>query len=203
MVSLSRTAGILAAIALLALAGCGGDDKSSSPATTAENGRPALDSNKTYAIVFETNHGSFTVTLEHTTSPNVSASMVALARRGFFDKTICHRIVPGFVIQCGDPTGTGTGGPGYSTHDEVPENAAYTKGIVAMAKTPAEPSGTAGSQFFVVTGQNVGLPPEYAILGKVSNGIEVVEAIGKLGDPATEQPTETVEIEKASVRESD
>ena len=105
------------------------------------------------------------------------------------------------MIQGGDPTASGTGGPGYSTRDEPPAGAAYTKGVVAMAKTGHEPPGTAGSQFYVVTGEDAGLPPEYAILGKVTEGLEVVERIGELGDPTTEEPTQPVVVERARVRE--
>ena len=125
-------------------------------------------------------------------------------RKGFFDGTRFHRIVPGFVIQGGDPTGSGTGGPGYSTVDKPPRNAKYTKGVVAMAKTQAEKPGTAGSQFYVVTGPDAGLPPDYAIIGKVTKGMDAVQAIGKLGDPAsggTGTPLQSVVIEKATVRE--
>jgi cyclophilin family peptidyl-prolyl cis-trans isomerase len=208
MVNLRRTAWILAALVLV-LAGCGGGDEggteepatTAATTTTAANERPPLDQNKVYSIVFETNQGIFHVELDQEQSPNVSASMYALAKQGFFDGTICHRIVPGFVIQCGDPTGTGTGGPGYSTQDDVPSDARYTKGVVAMAKTQVEPPGTAGSQFFVVTGEDVGLPPEYAILGKVTEGLDVIEKIGMLGGP-DEQPTEEVKIEKATATEA-
>ncbi len=199
MVNLRRISPILALAAALALAGCGGGGKT---AEASESGRQALDPARTYEVVLETSKGAFTITLDVKTSPETTASFVSLARKGFFDGTIFHRIVPGFVIQGGDPTGTGTGGPGYTTLDPPPADARYTKGVVAMAKTAAEPPGTAGSQFFVVTGADVGLPPEYAILGRVKDGLDVVEEIGRLGDPATEQPTERVEIEKATVRES-
>ena len=87
------------------------------------------------------------------------------------------------MIQGGDPNGDGTGGPGYTTVDPPPADAKYTKGVVAMAKTQNEPPGTAGSQFFVVTGADIGLPPDYALLGNVSSGMDVVDKIGKLGDP--------------------
>ena len=163
-----------------------------------------LDPSKTYDVRFETSCGSFTVRLDVRTSPKTSASFVSLARRGFFDDTVFHRIVPGFVIQGGDPTGTGTGGPGYSTVDKPPPDAAYTTGVVAMAKTGTEPPGTAGSQFYVVTGQDAALPPEYALLGKVAKGIEVTQQIGELGDPASGgqgTPTRPVVIEKATVSE--
>jgi cyclophilin family peptidyl-prolyl cis-trans isomerase len=98
------------------------------------------------------------------------------------------------VIQGGDPTQSGAGGPGYSTVDRPPSDAAYVKGVVAMAKTQAEPAGTSGSQFFVVTGDDIGLPPDYAIVGKVTDGLDVVERIGALGDPSTEQPLRPVVV---------
>ncbi len=120
-------------------------------------------------------------------------------RKGFFDGTHFHRIVPGFVIQGGDPTGTGKGGPGYTVQDVPPADSTYTKGVVAMAKTGAEPSGTSGSQFFVVTAADAGLPPQYAILGTVTKGLSVVDRIGKLGNPATERPTRKVVIQRMIV----
>jgi cyclophilin family peptidyl-prolyl cis-trans isomerase len=149
--------------------------------------------------VFSTNCGDFTVQLDAETAPNTAASLVMLAENGFYDDTIIHRIVPQFVIQGGDPTGTGSGGPGYKTVDKPPADARYTKGVVAMAKTGAEPAGTSGSQFFVVTGDDIGLPPDYAIVGEVTGGLDVVEHIGTLGD-ASEQPTETIVIQSVRVQ---
>jgi peptidyl-prolyl cis-trans isomerase B (cyclophilin B) len=163
-----------------------------------------LDASKTYDVVLRTSCGSFTIRLDQKTSPNAAASFASLARNGYFDDTIFHRIVPGFVIQGGDPTASGTGGPGYSTRDRVPGNAAYNPGVVAMAKAGNEPAGTAGSQFFVVTGAGAGLTPDYALLGKVTKGMDVVQAIGELGDPASGgagAPLQSVVIEKATVRE--
>jgi peptidyl-prolyl cis-trans isomerase B (cyclophilin B) len=163
-----------------------------------------LDNSKTYEVTVRTSCGSFTIKLDQKTSPNAAASFVQLARNGFFDDTIFHRIVPGFVIQAGDPTVTGSGGPGYSTRDKVPSNASYDPGVVAMAKAGNEPAGTAGSQFFVVTGTGSGLTPDYALLGKVTKGMDAVQAIGKLGDPAsggTGTPLQSVVIEKATVSE--
>jgi peptidyl-prolyl cis-trans isomerase B (cyclophilin B) len=159
---------------------------------------------KTYEVVLQTSCGSFTIRLDQKTSPNAAASFASLARSGFFDDTIFHRIVPGFVIQGGDPTASGTGGPGYSTRDRVPRSAAYDPGVVAMAKAGNEPSGTAGSQFFVVTGAGAGLTPDYALLGRVTKGMRTVLAIGRLGDPASGgagTPLQSVVIEKATVRE--
>jgi peptidyl-prolyl cis-trans isomerase B (cyclophilin B) len=141
-----------------------------------------------------TNLGSFEIRLDVEDSPCTTSSFAALVRKKFFDGTRFHRIVPGFVIQGGDPTATGRGGPGYSVVDVPPANALYTKGVVAMAKSPDEPPGTAGSQFFVVTSHNAGLTPVYAILGVVTKGLRVVEKIGKLGNPTTEEPTRRVVV---------
>jgi len=152
-------------------------------------------------VTLKTTEGTFAFTLDTEDSPHTCRSFVALVKQGFFDGTIFHRVVPGFVIQGGDPTGTGTGGPGYTTRDVPPADAKYTRGVVAMAKAADEPPGTAGSQFFVVTGADAQLPPEYALLGKVTSGLDVVEKIGRLGDPATEQPTKRVVIEKATLSE--
>jgi peptidyl-prolyl cis-trans isomerase B (cyclophilin B) len=159
---------------------------------------------KTYEVELETSCGSFTIRLNQRTSPNAAASFAALARNGFFDDTIFHRIVPGFVIQGGDPTASGTGGPGYSTRDRVPADASYRPGVVAMAKAGNEPAGTAGSQFFVVTGEGTGLTPDYALLGRVTEGMDVVQAIGELGDPASGSagiPLQSIAIESATVSE--
>jgi cyclophilin family peptidyl-prolyl cis-trans isomerase len=176
----------------------------SAPAMHARTGsKPVLplDATKTYDVVVKTNCGSFTIRLDPKQSPHAVASFVKLVQAKYFDGTVFHRIVPGFVMQGGDPTGAGTGGPGYTTVDTPPASASYTHGVVAMAKTGAEPAGTAGSQFFVVTGDDIGLPPDYAIIGKVTDGLDVVDRIGKLGD-ASEQPTEIVEIEQATVSSS-
>jgi peptidyl-prolyl cis-trans isomerase B (cyclophilin B) len=220
---------LLCALALV-LAACGDDDEqpaekkqaSSPPAPEQKVGckdveqppprddggekkpRKPLDPAKAYEIELTTSCGAFTIRLDQKTSPNAAASFAALARDGFFDDTIFHRIVPGFVIQGGDPTAGGSGGPGYSTRDGVPASAAYDPGVVAMAKAGNEPPGTAGSQFFVVTGADTGLTPDYALLGKVTKGMDVVQEIGELGDPASGgagTPLQSVVIEGTEVRE--
>ena len=159
--------------------------------------KPTEELSGDYEVTFETNCGSFTIAMDEATGGLSAASFVQLAQDGFYKDTYFHRIAPGFVIQGGDPTGTGTGGPGYTTKDPPPSDAQYPKYTVAMAKAGPEPPGTSGSQFFVMTGDS-GLPPDYAIVGEVTEGKEVVDAIGKLGDPA-EQPTQVVKIEKSSV----
>ena len=189
-----RSSFVPTVLLVLALAACGGgSDEGAAGETTVETA-------KAYSLVLDTSSGSFTIRLDRATAPKTVASLVALARKGFFDGTKFHRVVPGFVIQGGDPTGTGTGGPGYKTVDVPPSDAAYTKGIVAMAKAPDEAPGTAGSQFFVVTGADVGLPPEYAIVGKVSAGMDTVEAIDALG-VGDGPPSKPVVIEKVTVVE--
>ena len=163
--------------------------------------RGKLDPHKTYTVTVQTNCGTFAFTLDVKDSPNASAAFAGLVKRGFFDGLTFHRVVPGFVIQGGDPTGTGEGGPGFSTVDPPPRSAAYTVGVVAMAKTQTEPAGAAGSQFFVVTAQDAQLPPDYALLGKVTKGMDVVQQIGKLGDPSDQlgRPTQTVVMQKVTV----
>jgi peptidyl-prolyl cis-trans isomerase B (cyclophilin B) len=210
-------------LAVLVIGGCGGDDESGGSGTTVTSnpsgpcsqvGPPEprqegggekeseLPPGKKPELVVETNCGNFTIKLDPKASPKTVASVAGLAEAGFYDDTMFHRIVPGFVIQGGDPTGTGTGGPGYSTVDTPAESTRYTKGVVAMAKTPTEAPGTSGSQFFIVTGADIGLPPEYAVIGKVTEGLDVVTRIGKLGDAATEEPTEVVVITKMRLKDS-
>ena len=157
-----------------------------------------LDTSREWSLVVKTNCGNFTVGLDLEAGPKNSASLVALAEAGYFDDTVFHRIAPGFVIQGGDPTATGSGTPGYKVVDTPPSDARYTKGVVAMAKAPAEAPGAGGSQFYVVTAEDSNLPPEYAVVGKVTKGLSVVEKIGRLGN-ASEQPTEPVVIETIEV----
>jgi peptidyl-prolyl cis-trans isomerase B (cyclophilin B) len=151
--------------------------------------------------VVETSCGTFDIALDTARAPKTTNSFAYLADKGFYDGLLFHRIAdaPSFgVIQGGDPLGTGIGGPGYSVDERPPPNLAYTKGVVAMAKSGAEPPGTSGSQFFVVTGADAGLPPEYALVGKVSKGMEVVERIGELGTPE-ETPKQTVLIDEIAI----
>jgi peptidyl-prolyl cis-trans isomerase B (cyclophilin B) len=148
--------------------------------------------------VVKTSCGTFDIALDSKRAPKTVNSFVFLSEEGFYDDLTFHRVVPEFVIQGGDPLGTGTGGPGYSVDEKPPANLAYTKGIVAMAKSAAEPPGRSGSQFFVVVGADAGLPPEYALVGRVDKGLDVVERIGKLGTPE-EKPKQVVLIEKISI----
>ncbi|HEX3041459.1 MAG TPA: peptidylprolyl isomerase [Solirubrobacterales bacterium] len=148
--------------------------------------------------VVKTSCGTFEIALDTTRAPKTANSFAFLAEEGFYDDLTFHRVAPGFVIQGGDPEGTGSGGPGYSVDEKPPPNLAYTKGIVAMAKTSAEPPGRSGSQFYVVTAPDAGLPPEYALVGKVTEGYDVVEKIDALGTPE-EKPKQTVLIEEMTI----
>jgi peptidyl-prolyl cis-trans isomerase B (cyclophilin B) len=211
---------VLIALAMLVFAaGCGGSDGATETTTEASaecesvdapeardpgsNEAPTtpLDAGKTYTLTFDTSCGPFTVTLDSELAPNTAPSLVALAKAGYFDDTIFHRVVPGFVIQGGDPTQSGGGGPGYSTVDVPPSDAKYTRGVVAMAKSAVEAPGTAGSQFFVVTKADAGLPPEYAIVGEVTEGMDAVERIDALG-VGDGLPSQSVVVSSVTVTES-
>jgi cyclophilin family peptidyl-prolyl cis-trans isomerase len=205
----------LLVVSLAACGGNGGDSEESAaegcatvdaPSAKPDGGatKPSepLDEATTYVLVVETSCGTFEITLDQELAPDTAASLVALARSGFYDATIFHRVVPGFVIQGGDPTGSGSGGPGYTTVDAPPSNAAYARGVVAMAKTATEAPGTSGSQFFVVTAEDARLAAEYAIVGEVTQGYETVERIEALGDVATEQPARPIVVDRVTVRES-
>jgi peptidyl-prolyl cis-trans isomerase B (cyclophilin B) len=199
---------------LVLLVGCGGDKKNGSASSGGSSmdceisgdkskaDLADLDSDKTNSVVVDTSKGSFTFDLATKISPCTTASFAGLVNKGFFDGLTFHRIVPGFVIQGGDPEGNGMGGPGYSVVDAPPQDTQYKKGLVAMAKSQADPAGSSGSQFFVVTGADVGLPPDYAVLGNVTDGLDVVDEIGKLGNPADPAgtPTEKVTIDKMELR---
>jgi len=203
-------AGVVAAILI---SRGGGDDDSTTAASAAgcervaapkskqvSYGKPkqTLKKGEEVTAVVETSCGSFEIALDAQRAPKTVNSFVFLAEEGFYDGLGFHRVAPGFVIQGGDPLGTGTGGPGYSVDEKPPANLAYTKGVVAMAKSPAEPPGRSGSQFFVVLSADAGLPPEYALVGRVDQGFDVVERIGSLGTPA-QKPKQTVLIEKLSI----
>jgi cyclophilin family peptidyl-prolyl cis-trans isomerase len=150
----------------------------------------------------ETSCGSFAIALDVKSSPKTTASFDSLAAKGFYDDTTFHRVIQGFVIQGGDPQGTGQGGPGYSVVEAPPKDTKYTSGVVAMAKTQIEDPGTSGSQFFVVAGPDAQLPPDYALLGKVTDGMDVVQAIDAVPTGPNDQPLDPVVIKNISVKAS-
>jgi len=149
-------------------------------------------------VKVETAKGTFEITIEADLSPIAAGNFVALATCGYYDGVVFHRIVPGFVIQGGDPTGSGTGGPGYEIQDE-PVTTTYRRGTVAMARTPAPNS--VGSQFFVVLDDAARAPLEsantYQIIGSVTSGMEAVDAIAAAAD--AENPTNPIAMDKVTV----
>lgn len=175
------------------------------PKEVGEQKKPTFEvaEGKTYTAVLQTSCGTVEIELAAEDAPKTAASFISLVRDGFYDGLAFHRIVPGFVVQGGDPAGTGEGGPGYEVVEAPPEDLKYTTGVVAMAKTELDEPGTSGSQFFIVTAPDAGLPPDYALLGRVSKGDDVVQRLGEVpNDPADNKPTEPVIIEKATIRES-
>jgi peptidyl-prolyl cis-trans isomerase B (cyclophilin B) len=205
-----RRLGALATLAAAALlAACGGDDDGKETTSVPEPGvqfeKPdrVLDRGSEATAVVATSEGTFEIELDTQTSPKTANSFAFLAEEGFYDGTTFHRIVPGFVIQGGDPTGAGTGGPGYFVDEPPPADTEYVRGTVAMAKTAVEPPGRSGSQFFVVVAADAGLAPQYALLGRVSAGLPVCQRIARLGDPASGQtgtPLEEVTISSVNIR---
>jgi cyclophilin family peptidyl-prolyl cis-trans isomerase len=217
----------LLTLALLA-AGCGSGDTEKSTdtgaaATTTASGcrkvprprpradgsldRPALRVARSDRLTarLDTSCGTITMSLDAHDQPRTVASFVALARRGFYDGLTIHRIArqpngSDFVVQGGDPTGGGQGGPGYSVTERPPEDAQYTRGVVAMAKTEVEPPGTSGRQFFIVTAEDAGLPPDYAVLGRVTGSDAAVRRMAaEPFDPRTGRPREPIVIRKVTI----
>jgi cyclophilin family peptidyl-prolyl cis-trans isomerase len=150
-----------------------------------------------------TNHGTIHATLDQTIAPQTVNSFVYLARNHYFDDTPCHRAIPGFVVQCGDPTGTGSGGPGYETPVEINAATRYAVGDLAMAKR--QDASTNGSQFFIISGPDgAGLPPEYSLFGKVDPAdLGVVATLDALGnaDPSAGgvPPKEPITIQSVTI----
>lgn len=160
----------------------------------------------TASVVIQTNNGAVGATLNRANAPCAVNSFVSLANQGYFDSTPCHRLTTGglAVLQCGDPGGTGTGGPGYSFADELTGAEQYTSGVIAMANSGAN---TNGSQFFLVYGDSTGLGPQYTILGTMdAAGLAVVQTIaaagvaggGTDGEPALATTIETVTVGAAA-----
>jgi cyclophilin family peptidyl-prolyl cis-trans isomerase len=163
-----------------------------------------IDPEKSYTATMNTSEGTFTIDLLPGDAPKTVNNFVCLARAGYFDATPFHRIIDGFVIQGGDPTGTGTGGPGYRFEDEA-VNRDYVKGTVAMAN--AGPN-TNGSQFFVVLDDLRGqLPKNYTIFGEVGDGMDVVENLGKVQTTTNARgeksvPVQPVTLDSVTITES-
>ena len=158
-----------------------------------------IDATKSYSATMVTSKGTLEILLDPLAAPKTVNSFVYLARWHYFDGIIFHRVIPGFVLQGGDPTGTGTGGPGYKFVDELPKAGRYELGSLAMANSGPN---TNGSQFFVISGPSgISLPPLYSLFGKVVKGLDVVAAIEAVGS-SSGKPSERVVINSVTITES-
>jgi len=159
-----------------------------------------IDPAKTYSAEMVTSMGTMTIHLDPIAAPQTVNNFVYLARWHYYDGLVFHRVINGFVIQGGCPEGSGRGGPGYRFADELPKPGRYEVGSLVMANAGPD---TNGSQFFVVTGSSgVGLPPAYALFGKVIKGVEVATAIQEVRTGPGDRPVEDVVIESVTVTES-
>jgi cyclophilin family peptidyl-prolyl cis-trans isomerase len=218
---------LAAAAALIgAIAGCGGDAERDGPSpvtsptgtvcegrapapptvrrTYAAPPRMAIDPATRYRATLETSCGDIVVELQPRRAPVAVNNFIFLAREGFYDGLTFHRVVAGFVIQGGDPEGTGQGGPGYVFEDEL-RPGGYPPGSVAMANAGPD---TNGSQFFIVTGDASALPDDYTLFGRVTRGLDVALRIESFADPAadpadpsTQGPTEKIYIDRVTITE--
>ena len=175
-------------------------DGSSEPRQKFSGPPPMLiDPAKTYTATMVTSKGTLEIILDARAAPVTVNSFVFLARWHYYDGIAFHRVIPGFVLQGGDPTGSGSGGPGYRFDDELPKPGRYEMGSLAMANSGPN---TNGSQFFVISGPDgMRLPPLYALFGKVVKGLDVVTTINDTGSPSG-KPRERVVIESVTISES-
>jgi cyclophilin family peptidyl-prolyl cis-trans isomerase len=157
----------------------------------------AIDLSKSYSATLDTNHGEIVIEFDPERAPQTVNNFVFLANEGFYDGVIFHRVIENFMIQGGDPTGTGGGGPGYRFRDEIEGPGAYTRGTVAMAN--AGPN-TNGSQFFIVH-KDAGLPHSYTIFGKVTEGMDAVDSIASSDTDNSDRPHHDVVINKVTIAE--
>lgn len=213
-----RAFGVLALLALVAalLAGCGGGSGGSSSGSTSASGCAQVDAPEAKDVSFEappqtvkrgealtatvqTSCGSFSIALDTKQAPKVANSFAFLAREGLYDGLDFYQVTSGFAIYGGDPALDGSGGPGYSVVEPPPAGTKYSRGVVAMAREPSRPRGYAGSAFFVATSAETGLPPDFALLGKVASGYGTVARINELGSAADQTPEQTVLIEKVTI----
>lgn len=192
----------IAVLAVLALAACGEKDEAeiapadlppgcenvSAPEPKQEQLKPPdkqLDASDELTAVVETSCGTIEIALDTVKFAKTASSFAYLVEEGFYDGT-SFSYIDGSVVQGGDPIGDRTGGPGYSVDEAVPFDTEYTRGAVAMAKTEVEPIGRSGSQFFIVYAADAGLQPQFAVLGEVTEGIDVVDRVAELREPGSD-----------------
>ncbi len=216
-----RATPALAALTLLALAGCGADDSTGGGEETTEvSGTtecpPAggaevrathfekapsmcIDEAKTYTATMTTDVGTVEIELDAKAAPKTVNNFVVLARYRYYDGLTFHRVIKDFMAQGGDPSGDGSGGPGYTFDDELPEAGEYEEGSVAMANSGPDSN---GSQFFIISGnQGVQLPPDYSLFGMVTEGEDVVEEIEADGSDGDGEPAKVHTIESVEITE--
>ena len=186
---------------MLLMTGCSGSAgtpaSNGKPAPKAETDKPATPPAKNQVARMETNKGVIRIELFEDKAPITTKNFIDLATKGFYDGVIFHRVIDGFMIQGGDPTGTGRGGPGYKIPDEFhPDLKHDGAGILSMAN--AGPN-TGGSQFFITLGPTPHLNNRHAVFGKVIEGLDVVKAIGKVSTNAADRPLEDVVMKKVTV----
>ena len=159
-----------------------------------------INENASYTATMKTSKGTITIKLDPTQAPKTVNNFVFLSKQGFYNGGTFHRVIPGFMIQGGDPEGTGMGGPGYQFADELPQAGQYKIGSVAMAN--AGPN-TNGSQFFIITGPDgVALPPNYSLFGQVTSGQDVADAISNVPRDASDKPNTPVTINSVTIAET-
>ena len=150
-----------------------------------------------HTVTIETNHGTITAEIFSDAAPKTAGNFIDLVNKGYYDGIIFHRVIEGFMLQGGDPTGTGTGGPGYTIPDEFGEGLAHTEpGVFSMAN--AGPN-SGGSQFFITLAATPWLDGKHAIFGKVTSGMDIVQSIGKTETGMQDRPVEDVVMEKVTV----
>ena len=180
---------------------CPPETKPEEPLRQFETAPPrCIEDGVDYAAVLTTSEGEVTIDLLEDTAPATVNNFVVLARYGYYDGSVFHRVIPDFVVQAGSPPGAppGTGGPGYTIPDELPASVEdYTEGSVAMANAGPD---TGGSQFFIYLGPNPLPGPNYSLFGNVTEGLEVVKAIEELGSPGG-QPRQEVGLESVEIVE--
>ena len=160
--------------------------------------KKCIDPAKTYIATIKTNKGELKVKLDPRRAPGTVNNFVALANYHYFDAVPCHRIIPNFVVQCGDPTGTSSGGPGYKFADELPKAGEYKVGSIAMANSGPN---TNGSQFFLITGSDgAALPPNYSLFGEIIEGADTtLKALEAAGTPAGVPTKEIITMESVRI----
>ena len=206
MVIRSKLALVLLPLVAMLVIGCGGDAdvrRVENPTPTNDGGfkLTGVDQSKLYFATIKTNHGSMIIELLGKEAPKTVNNFITLSRDDFYDNLIFHRVIPRFMIQGGDPSGNGTGGPGYKFEDEFDNSLKFDQtGLLAMAN--AGPN-TNGSQFFITTAPAPHLTGKHTIFGRVLDGQHVAEAISRVTTGPRDKPLEDVVIEDIEIEERD